>query len=52
MNLGKQAGLFLASFFTLKIEVTSVEFKPTTRRYIPEEKGLHNHRCKNLLLSS
>jgi hypothetical protein len=38
---------------TLKIEVicfseTSVNFQRTTRRYIPEDGTLHNHRCENL----
>jgi hypothetical protein len=28
--------------------VTSVDFQPTTRRYIPENKTLPNHRCENL----
>jgi hypothetical protein len=37
----------------LKIEAicsfeTSVEFKRTTRCYIPEDSTLHNHRCENL----
>jgi hypothetical protein len=27
---------------------TSVDFQPTERRYIPEERTLHNHRCENL----
>jgi hypothetical protein len=27
---------------------TSVHFQETTRRYIPEETTLHNHRCENL----
>jgi hypothetical protein len=26
----------------------SVDFKRTTRRYIPEDSTLHNHRCENL----
>jgi hypothetical protein len=26
----------------------SVEFQRTTRRYIPEDRTLHNHRCENL----
>jgi hypothetical protein len=38
---------------TLKIEAicsseTSVDFQQTTRRYIPEDSTLHNHRCENL----
>jgi hypothetical protein len=37
----------------LKTEATcfsemSVDFKRTTRRYIPEDRNLHNHRCENL----
>jgi hypothetical protein len=28
---------------------TSVESQRTTRRYIPEDRTLHNHRCKNLI---
>jgi hypothetical protein len=27
---------------------TSVDFQRTTRRYIPEDRTLHNHRCENL----
>jgi hypothetical protein len=27
---------------------TSVHFQRTTRRYIPEDGTLHNHRCENL----
>jgi hypothetical protein len=38
---------------TLKMETicsseTSVDFQRVTRRYIPEDKTLHNHRCENL----
>jgi hypothetical protein len=38
---------------TLKMEVTcssdtSVDLQRTTRRYIPEDWTLHNHRCENL----
>jgi hypothetical protein len=38
---------------TLKMEVkcsceTLVEFQQTTRRYIPDDKTLHNHRCEKL----
>jgi hypothetical protein len=38
---------------TLKMEAifsseTSVSTQQTTRRYIPEDDTLHNHRCKNL----
>jgi hypothetical protein len=27
---------------------TSVHFQRTTRRYVPEDRTLHNHRCENL----
>jgi hypothetical protein len=27
---------------------TSVDFQRITRRYIPEDSTLHNHRCENL----
>jgi hypothetical protein len=27
---------------------TSVDFEQITRRYIPEDSTLHNHRCDNL----
>jgi hypothetical protein len=27
---------------------TAIDFQRTTRRYIPEDKTLHNHRCENL----
>jgi hypothetical protein len=42
-----------AHFYTLKMEAkssseTSVDFQRTTRRYIPEHRTLHNHRCENL----
>jgi hypothetical protein len=38
---------------TLKMEATcsretSVDFRLTTRHYIPEHRTLHNHRCENL----
>jgi hypothetical protein len=38
---------------TLKMESTcyseaSVDFQRTTRRYIPEDRTFHNHRCENL----
>jgi hypothetical protein len=38
---------------TLKMEAicsseTSVDTQRTTRRYIPEDDTLHNHRCENL----
>jgi hypothetical protein len=26
---------------------TSVDFQRTTRRYIPEDRTLHEHRCEN-----
>jgi hypothetical protein len=43
----------LAYSSTLKMEArcfseTSVDFQRTTRRYIPEDRTLHNHRCENL----
>jgi hypothetical protein len=43
----------LACSSTLKMEVTcfsemSVDFQRTTRRYIPEDRILYNHRCENL----
>jgi hypothetical protein len=45
--------LGLAYSSTLKMEATfscekSVDFQRTTRHYIPEDRTLHNHRCKNL----
>jgi hypothetical protein len=38
---------------TLKMEAicsseTSVDFQRTTRRYIPEDSNIYNHRCENL----
>jgi hypothetical protein len=46
---------FLAQFifFTLKMEAiisseTYFDFQRTTRRYIPEDRTLHNHCCENL----
>jgi hypothetical protein len=46
---------FLAQliFSTLKMEatfssITSVDTQRTTRRYIPEDGTLHNHRCENI----
>jgi hypothetical protein len=27
---------------------TSVDFQQTTRRYIPQDSTVHNHRCENL----
>jgi hypothetical protein len=47
------AGFLLNLFFsTLKMEAicsseTLVDFRLATRRYIPEDKILHNHRCEN-----
>jgi hypothetical protein len=48
-------GLVLAEIIssTLKMEAicsseTSVEIQQTTRRHIPEDDTLHNHRCENL----
>jgi hypothetical protein len=42
----------LGYYSTMKMEATcssetSVDFQPTTRRYIPEDRTLHNHRCEN-----
>jgi hypothetical protein len=42
-----------ASFSALKMEAicsseTSADFQRTTRRYIPKDGTLHNHRCENL----
>jgi hypothetical protein len=40
-----------AHFSTLKMEAISemsVDFQRTTRRYIPEDRNLHNHRCENI----
>jgi hypothetical protein len=44
---------FLRGFLILKMEVTfssetSDDFQRTTRRYIPEYRTLHNHRCESL----
>jgi hypothetical protein len=43
---------FLTYSSTLKMETcsseTSAGFQRTTRRYTPEERTLHNHRCENL----
>jgi hypothetical protein len=49
----RKSSFCLADSSTLKMEVTyssetSVDFQRTTRRYIPEERTLHNHRCENL----
>jgi hypothetical protein len=43
----------IASRALLKMEAicsseTSVDLQRTTRRYIPDDSTLHNHRCKNL----
>jgi hypothetical protein len=43
----------LAYFYTPKMEAicsseTSVDFNWTARRYIPEDRALHTHRCVNL----
>jgi hypothetical protein len=32
----------------LQATETSVDFQRTTRRYIPEDRTLHKHRCENL----
>jgi hypothetical protein len=47
------AGSCLAYSSTLKMVAicsseTSVDFQRSTRRYIPEDSTLHNHRCENL----
>jgi hypothetical protein len=46
------ASFLLSLFFTLKMEAisseTSADTQRTTRRYIPEDDTLHNHRCENL----
>jgi hypothetical protein len=34
--------------FAICCSETSVDFQRTTRRYIPEDGTLHNHRCENL----
>jgi hypothetical protein len=44
---------YLAYSSTLKMEAIcsseiSVGFQRTTRRYLPEDGTLHNHRCENL----
>jgi hypothetical protein len=46
---------FLVYSLTLKMETTcssetSTHFQRATRRYIPEDRSLHNHCCKNLIL--
>jgi hypothetical protein len=46
-------GFLLGLFFTLKMEVTcsseeSADFQRITRRYIPEYRTFHKHRCENL----
>jgi hypothetical protein len=43
----------LAYSLALKMEATcpsetSIDFQRATRRYIPEDRTLHNHRCENL----
>jgi hypothetical protein len=47
------AGSCLVYSSTLKMEAlfsseTSIDIERTTRRYIPEDSTLHNHRCENL----
>jgi hypothetical protein len=32
----------------LRSSETSVEFQRSTRRYIPEDRALHNHHCESL----
>jgi hypothetical protein len=43
---------FVAYYSNLNMETTwtsetSVDFQRTTRRHIPEDRHLHNHRCEN-----
>jgi hypothetical protein len=52
---GKLSSWFVAEliFSALKMEAispseTPVDYQRTTRRYIPEDGTLHNHRCENL----
>jgi hypothetical protein len=48
------AGILLGLFFDpedvcdVLLPETSVELQRTTRRYIPEDRTLHNHRCENI----
>jgi hypothetical protein len=50
----KQAKAAYAAYYsTLNMESIcspemSVDFQRTTRRYITEDRSLHNHRCENL----
>jgi hypothetical protein len=37
-----------SSMLTTCSSETSVDFQRTTRRYIPEDRTLHNHRCENI----
>jgi hypothetical protein len=51
--LPAHAGSSLADFSTLKMEAirsseTSVHFRRSTRRHIPEDGILHSHHCENL----
>jgi hypothetical protein len=44
---------FSAYFSTPKMDAiysfdTSVEFQHTTKRYVPEDSTIHDHRCENL----
>jgi hypothetical protein len=46
------SSMSIATCSILKMEVTfssetSVDFQWTTRRYIPEDRSVHNHRCEN-----
>jgi hypothetical protein len=45
---------WLAYFSILKMEAAcssemSIDFQPTARRYIPENRTLHNHHCNSLM---
>jgi hypothetical protein len=33
---------------TMSSSETSVDYQRTTRRYAPEDRTLHNHRCENI----
>jgi hypothetical protein len=44
-HLHRHSTLNIGAIFSTE---TSVEFKQTTRHYIPEDSTFHNHRCENL----